>query len=86
MIRLIALTAIILAAAVSTFSQTASSECADLKTQLDRAQTRLNDWPALAPDRLANGAFKDQPFIQKFAHQQTRDAAPYVHQARQVGA
>ena len=34
--------------------QTPSSDCGELKTRLDRAETRLNDWPALARYREDN--------------------------------
>lgn len=34
--------------------QTPSPDCAEMKTRLDRAETRLNDWPALARYREDN--------------------------------
>src|SRR6185369_4172285 len=35
-------------------SQPAANECAEAKAQLTRAETKLNDWPALARYREAN--------------------------------
>jgi len=35
-------------------AQTAANDCAETKTQLTRAQTKLNDWPALARYHDAN--------------------------------
>lgn len=36
------------------FGQTTPPECGELKTRLDRAETKLNDWPALARYREDN--------------------------------
>lgn len=36
-------------------AQPAASDCAEVKTQLTRAQSRLNDWPQLTRYRDANG-------------------------------
>ncbi len=53
MTRLVSLTAILLVATVSVLAQT-GSDCAELKTQAERMQSRLNDWPALARYRDDN--------------------------------
>jgi len=37
-----------------TFAQTSAPDCGEMKTRLDRAETRLNDWPALARYREDN--------------------------------
>src|SRR5262252_6096686 len=46
---------VILWAAVWVVAQPSTDECADTKTKLTQAQTRLNDWPQLARYREANG-------------------------------
>jgi len=35
---------------------------------------------------FTNGTFKDQRFVEEFADQKARDAAPHIHQSRQVSA
>ena len=45
--RLIAVI-VVLVCAGFTLGQTASPDCAEMKTRLDRAEARLKDWPALA--------------------------------------
>ena len=37
-----------------TFAQASAPDCGEMKTRLDRAETRLNDWPALARYREDN--------------------------------
>lgn len=59
MTRLISIAAALLWCVTAAFGQTTAPECAELKTQLDRAQARLNDWPALARYRDDNA--KVQP-------------------------
>lgn len=57
MFRLIGVCAIAVLSAVGTFGQTpapATTDCGEIKTRLDRAETRLNDWPALARYREDN--------------------------------
>lgn len=46
--------AIVLSTCAYVFAQPSASDCAEVKTQLTRAQTRLNDWPQLARYREAN--------------------------------
>lgn len=53
--RLLGSVAIVIAAVVCAAAQPNASECTEIKTQLTRAQTRLNDWPQLARYRDANG-------------------------------
>jgi lysophospholipase L1-like esterase len=52
MVRLIGFCAVLLLSGASTFGQTPVQtpiqECTELKTRIDRAENRLNDWPALA--------------------------------------
>src|SRR5215471_11451683 len=45
---------VILCAGVWVVAQPSADECADAKTKLTQAQTRLNDWPQLARYRDAN--------------------------------
>jgi lysophospholipase L1-like esterase len=52
--RLIASATIILGISFCAVAQSASSDCAETKTQLTRAQTKLNDWPALGRYHDAN--------------------------------
>src|SRR5438067_9157695 len=54
MIRLLVAVAIVLAAFACVAAQPPATDCAEVKTQLMRAQTRLNDWPQLARYRDAN--------------------------------
>src|SRR5258705_9644949 len=57
-IRLIVVCAVLLLSEASTLGQTPvqtpSPEYTELKTRLDRAETKLNDWPALARYREDN--------------------------------
>jgi lysophospholipase L1-like esterase len=46
---------LILCACVWVTAQPSADECAEAKTKLTQAQTRLNDWPQLARYRDANG-------------------------------
>jgi lysophospholipase L1-like esterase len=46
--------AIIFGACAYVSAQPSATDCAEVKTQLTRAQTRLNDWPQLARYRDAN--------------------------------
>jgi len=52
--RLMAVIVVIVCAMGFTLGQTSSPDCAEMKTRLDRAETRLNDWPALARYREDN--------------------------------
>src|SRR2546425_10552639 len=52
--RLIASTTIILVISFCAVAQSASSDCAETKAQFTRAQTKLNDWPALGRYHDAN--------------------------------
>jgi len=54
MIRLLVAMAIVLGAFACIAAQPTATDCAEVKTQLTRAQTRLNDWPQLARYRDAN--------------------------------
>src|SRR5438067_1633870 len=54
MIRLLVAMAIVLGAFAYVAAQPNATDCAEVKTQLTRAQTRLNDWPQLARYRDAN--------------------------------
>src|SRR5947209_12361576 len=54
MIRLLVAMAIVLGAFAYVAAQPTASDCAEVKTQLTRAQTRLNDWPQLARYHDAN--------------------------------
>lgn len=54
MVRVIFVWAVLVVLEVSTLGQTPSQDCADLKTRLERAETKLNDWPALARYREDN--------------------------------
>jgi lysophospholipase L1-like esterase len=56
--RLIAVTAIILLSFSCAAAQTASTDCAETKAQLKRAETKLSDWPALARYRDDNSKMK----------------------------
>jgi len=53
-IRLLIAAAIVLGACAYIAAQPSATDCAEVKTQLTRAQTRLNDWPQLARYRDAN--------------------------------
>src|SRR2546423_3314499 len=53
-IRLLAAVAIVLGAFACVAAQPTATDCAEVKTQLTRAQTRLNDWPQLARYHDAN--------------------------------
>ena len=46
---------LIMSACVCVAAQPSADECADAKTKLTQAQTRLNDWPQLGRYRDANG-------------------------------
>ena len=52
--RLIASATIIFGISFCAVAQSASGDCAETKTQLTRAQTKLNDWPALGRYHDAN--------------------------------
>jgi len=52
--RLIASATIIFVISFCAVAQSASSDCAETKAQLTRAQTKLNDWPALGRYHDAN--------------------------------
>lgn len=54
MFRLLVAMAIVLSACAYVSAQPSATDCAEVKTQLTRAQTRLNDWPQLARYRDAN--------------------------------
>src|SRR5436190_18045281 len=54
MIRLLVAMAIVLGAFACVAAQPTATDCAEVKTQLTRAQTRLNDWPQLARYHDAN--------------------------------
>src|SRR5438067_3946714 len=54
MIRLLVAMAIVLGAFAYVAAQPTATDCAEVKTQLTRAQTRLNDWPQLARYHDAN--------------------------------
>src|SRR5437764_5233601 len=54
MIKLLVAMAIVLGAFACIAAQPTATDCAEVKTQLTRAQTRLNDWPQLARYRDAN--------------------------------
>src|SRR5256885_2122906 len=54
MFRLLAAVAIVLGAFAWIAAQPSATDCAEVKTQLTRAQTRLSDWPQLARYRDAN--------------------------------
>ncbi len=54
MIKISMACAIVLSAIVCTSAQPAANECAEMKTQLTRAETRLKDWPQLARYRNDN--------------------------------
>lgn len=45
-------------------AQPAATDCAEIKTQLTRAQTKLNDWPALARYRDANSKLSQPSKVQ----------------------
>ena len=59
MLRLILIVVVLVAATVCATAQPNANECAETKAQLTRAETRLNDWPALARYRDADS--KVQP-------------------------
>ena len=52
--RLIFGCGVLVLAAVATFAQAPAPDCGEIKTRLERAETRLNDWPALARYREDN--------------------------------
>src|ERR1043165_2415837 len=52
--RLLAAGAIVFGACAWVAAQPGATDCAEVKTQLTRAQTRLNDWPQLARYHDAN--------------------------------
>jgi len=58
MVRLVVIWVVLLLCVASTFGQTPSPtptpDCTELKTRLDRAETKLSDWPALARYREDN--------------------------------
>src|SRR5947207_10205726 len=54
MIRLLPVVGIVLGAFAYVAAQPTATDCAEVKTQLTRAQTRLNDWPQLARYHDAN--------------------------------
>jgi lysophospholipase L1-like esterase len=54
MFRLLVAMAIVFGACAYVSAQPSANDCAEVKTQLTRAQTRLNDWPQLARYRDAN--------------------------------
>lgn len=54
LIKLLVAAAIVLGACAYIAAQPSATDCAEVKTQLTRAQTRLNDWPQLARYRDAN--------------------------------
>jgi lysophospholipase L1-like esterase len=54
MIRLLAAMTIVLGAFACVAAQPNVTDCSEVKTQLTRAQTRLNDWPQLGRYRDAN--------------------------------
>jgi lysophospholipase L1-like esterase len=54
MIRFLAVGAIVFGACACVAAQPSATDCAEVKTQLTRAQTRLNDWPQLARYHDAN--------------------------------
>src|ERR1043165_9160423 len=66
--RLLAAGAIVFGACAWVAAQPGATDCAEVKTQLTRAQTRLNDWPQLARYHDAN----------------TKDVAPLKNEARVV--
>jgi lysophospholipase L1-like esterase len=53
-IRLFVAIATVLSAFACVAAQPSAADCAEVKTQLTRAQTKLNDWPQLARYRDAN--------------------------------
>ncbi len=64
------------------------ARCANIYTNnasLSRVDIQKR-WPTTTADGFTNGAFKDQRFVEEFADEKTRNAAPNVHQARQVSA
>ena len=52
--RLIMIFAVLVFSCSFTLAQTPAPDCGEMKTRLDRAETRLNDWPALARYREDN--------------------------------
>src|ERR1044072_285254 len=54
MIKLFGAIAIVLSMFACVAAQPSATDCTEVKTQLTRAQTRLNDWPQLARYRDAN--------------------------------
>src|SRR5262245_61391938 len=52
--RLMVVCAALLVSAVAVLGQAPATDCGEMKTRLDRAETRLNDWPALARYREDN--------------------------------
>ena len=52
--RLVVGLVLLLMSATATSAQGPAPECSELKTRLDRAETRLNDWPSLARYREEN--------------------------------
>src|SRR4030095_1137467 len=64
------------------------SRCANIytnNTSLSRVDVEKR-WSTAPANSLTNGTFKDQRFVEEFADQQARYAAPNIHQARQVSA
>ena len=55
-VRMLLVSVVLVFAAGAAFGQTAgpASDCGEMKTRLERAETRLNDWPALARYREDN--------------------------------
>ena len=52
--RLIMIFAVLVFSCSFTLAQAPAPDCGEMKTRLDRAETRLNDWPALARYREDN--------------------------------
>jgi len=67
-IRLLVAVAIVLGTFAYAAAQPSATDCAEVKTQLTRAQTRLNDWPQLA----------------RYHDENTKTVAPLKNEARVV--
>ena len=52
--KLLMSTAIVLSVFVCATAQPSANDCAEVKTQLTRAETRLKDWPQIARYNDAN--------------------------------
>ena len=54
MVRVIVVCAVLVLSGAAALAQTPAQDCSELKTRLERAETKLNDWPALARYREDN--------------------------------